>query len=401
MDGKAEPRKKKSRKPGKHVKGVIFKKGSWRVRCYLNRQEYAVKCDSQAQAAAVLGRLKADYREGRLFPKAKAAAPIRLNTYVETWLNNQPARGKKIVTIKTYAWRLRKHVLPVFGSMALADITRPQLKTWAATLLAKGLDFDTASNVLVTLSGVLSEAVEDGLFATNHALRASKLLKRPNTIEEQELPIFTLQEEQDFLATVHEHMPSAYAMVLTFFRTGLRAGETMGLHREDLDLRSRTIHVRRNWTHGRLGTPKNGKTRRVDMSSGSAATLTEWIELQDLEAAASGSPAPEILFPGHIGGTRREPSYMRENSFRYQTWFPMLKQAGVRRLNLHAARHTFASRLIANGENLKYVSEQLGHASIAITCDVYGHLIPGGNRQAVDRLDKMGSKMGTGESVHS
>ena len=50
-------------------------------------------------------------------------------------------------------------------------------------------------------------------------------------------------------------------------------------------------------------------------------------------------------------------------------------------------RHTFASRLITNGENPKYVSEQMGHASIAITVDIYGHLIPGGNRQAVDKLD--------------
>ena len=50
---------------------------------------------------------------------------------------------------------------------------------------------------------------------------------------------------------------------------------------------------------------------------------------------------------------------------------------------------TFASRLIANGENLKYISEQLGHASIAITVDTYGHLIPGGNRAAVDRLDNI------------
>ena len=62
-------------------------------------------------------------------------------------------------------------------------------------------------------------------------------------------------------------------------------------------------------------------------------------------------------------------------------------------------RHTFASRLIAQGENLKYVQEQLGHASITITVDTYGHLIPGGNRQAVDRLDlaATGAETGTTE----
>lgn len=68
----------------------------------------------------------------------------------------------------------------------------------------------------------------------------------------------------------------------------------------------------------------------------------------------------------------------------------MLDMSGLRRLDLHAVRYAFASRLIANGENLKYISEQPDHGSITITVDTYGHLIPGGNRQAVDKLDEKG-----------
>jgi integrase len=65
----------------------------------------------------------------------------------------------------------------------------------------------------------------------------------------------------------------------------------------------------------------------------------------------------------------------------------ILKKAGLRSIRLHDLRHTFASLLIQNGESLAYVKEQLGHHSIQITVDTYGHLVPGGNRQAVDRLD--------------
>lgn len=64
-----------------------------------------------------------------------------------------------------------------------------------------------------------------------------------------------------------------------------------------------------------------------------------------------------------------------------------LKKAGLRAVRLHDLRHAFASLLIQNGESLAYVKEQLGHHSIQITVDTYGHLVPGGNRQAVDRLD--------------
>ncbi len=136
--------------------------------------------------------------------------------------------------------------------------------------------------------------------------------------------------------------------------------------------------------------------------------LKEWIALQDLEAAALGEPQPETLFPGNLGGTRQQPYYIAETYLRYRLWFPLLRRAQVQRLTLHACRHTFASRLIANGENLKYIAEQFGHSSIRVTVDIYGHLIPGGNRQAVDRLDavldgKIGQRTGgkTGSNEES
>ena len=65
----------------------------------------------------------------------------------------------------------------------------------------------------------------------------------------------------------------------------------------------------------------------------------------------------------------------------------LLKVAGLAKRNLHYLRHTFASLLIEQGESLAYVKDQMGHSSIEITVDIYGHLVPGGNRQAVDRLD--------------
>jgi integrase len=64
-----------------------------------------------------------------------------------------------------------------------------------------------------------------------------------------------------------------------------------------------------------------------------------------------------------------------------------LKHAGLRRIRFHDLRHSFASWLIGNGESLAYVKEQLGHHSIQITVDTYGHLIPGANRKAVKALD--------------
>jgi integrase len=249
-----------ARKEGKD-RGITQRKGreGWWVRVYEEGRQTWCKCDTKSQARTLYGKLKADAREGKLFPKQKTTKSILLKDYFVTWLKNQPARGKKVTTIKTYESRLRKHALPAFGTSQLSAISRPRIKAWAAGLLEKGLDFDTALNALLTLSAVLTEAVEDGLITHNPALRSGKLLKRPATIEESELAIFTPEEEGLLLETIRRERPLFYPMALTFFRTGLRAGEVLGLHRGDLNFHSRSIYVQRNWSRGILGTPKNGK----------------------------------------------------------------------------------------------------------------------------------------------
>ncbi len=69
-------------------------------------------------------------------------------------------------------------------------------------------------------------------------------------------------------------------------------------------------------------------------------------------------------------------------------------KAGLRRIRFHDLRHTFAPRLLQNGESPAYVKEQMGHHSIKVTVDIYGHLVPGANRDAVDRLDVTGRNLG-------
>src|SRR4029079_8527376 len=81
------------------------------------------------------------------------------------------------------------------------------------------------------------------------------------------------------------------------------------------------------------------------------------------------------------GGTQIDPSNLRKIFNR------LLADAGLRRVRFYDLRHSFASLLLQNGESLAYVKEQMGHSSINVTVDIYGHLVPGGNRQAGDRLD--------------
>jgi integrase len=76
-----------------------------------------------------------------------------------------------------------------------------------------------------------------------------------------------------------------------------------------------------------------------------------------------------------------------KNNWRKRVFYRTLEKAGLRQIRVHDLRHTFASLLIQAGESLAYVRDQLGHHSIKVTVDIYGHLAPGGNKAAVDRLD--------------
>ena len=146
---------------------------------------------------------------------------------------------------------------------------------------------------------------------------------------------------------------------------------------------NRYILVQRNFVCEHFTTPKSGKWRRVDLSKQLRAVLLELRDRRLLEAMMQGkaSIADDLVFPSEAG-TPLKPDNI---AVRYMQ--PALEQAGLRKFTLHELRHTFGSLLIQDGASLAYVRDQMGHSSIQITCDVYGHLVPGADVSWVDRLD--------------
>jgi integrase len=211
------------------------------------------------------------------------------------------------------------------------------------------------------------------------------VLKRahPEGSEGKRKADFLTREELGLLLqTCQEHFPDYYPFVLLLARTGLRLGEAIAVQWGDIDMHGRFIEVKRAFSGPLLSTPKNGKPRRVDMSQQLTATLsTLLVERKTATLRKGWSEVPAWVFISEEGTP-----YNRGN-FRWRIWYKLLEKAGLRRIRIHDLRHTFASLLIQNGESLVYVKEQMGHYSIQLTVDTYGHLIPGGNTAAVDRLD--------------
>ena len=173
-----------------------------------------------------------------------------------------------------------------------------------------------------------------------------------------------------------------YPMVLTLARTGMRLGEVLGLQWGDIDFNSRFITVQRGLSKGKVGTPKNGKIRKVDMSSQLTETLQGLKHQRKIETLRKGwKQIPEWVFINEEG------NYIHDKHWRNTIFYKALEKAKLRRVRIHDLRHTYASLLIQAGESLAYIRNQLGHHSIKVTVDIYVHLAPEGNKAAVDRLD--------------
>ncbi len=277
-------------------------------------------------------------------------------------------------TKDTYRNVLDKHLLPVFGPRPLEDITIDDVEAWWDTLRATGLSHKRLGTIRGVLAGVFQRAVARRLTTQDPtAVIAGRLGREDREVRQAEW--LTEPELTKLLALAEAREPKYHPLLLTLASTGIRLGEALGLQVGDVDLTRRTLAIRRAIRKHRVGSPKSGKPRTVSMPRSTVAVLRNWIATVRAEAAVRGQEAL-WLFPGATG----QPM---EDKCPLQALRRLLLLAGiVRKVRIHDLRHTYASLAIQRGVPLLVVKEQLGHSTIAITADIYGHLVPDATREA-------------------
>jgi integrase len=259
-------------------------------------------------------------------------------------------------------------------------VTRANCRDLIAACRRKGLKRASLLGVQRTLSVILSSAVEDELLPANPAFRMGKHLRLGDE-QRHEIQPLTHVEAHDFLEAVEKHHPDYFAFFIVALRTGLRLGELIGLEWEDINFPGRFLEVRRSRVGGRVTCTKSTNRRRVDRSLKTAEALRAHRAVAKSQALKAGRPLAPTVF------STPEGTALDGDNFRSRVFYPLLESAKLRETRFHDLRHSFASMLIQNGEPLTYVKEQMGHSSIQVTVDVYGHLVPSANRAAVDKLD--------------
>jgi len=331
-------------------------------------ETFKLKKDAEAREAQVT----VDVAKGI---HTAASKSITVAQAAEDWLNYIGGEGRERTTVHRYREIVRLHIIPRLGNEKLAKLTTPRINAFRDDLL-KSMSRPMAKKVLVALKATLKDAKRRGNVAQNVASDVSITSHgRHKAKLEIGRDIPTRDEIQRIIDAAKPG--KGRALLLTAALTGMRASELRGLRWADVDLAKRQIHVRqRADRYRKIGTPKSAAgIRTIPIGDMVVNTLREW-KLQCPKGMEN------LVFPTLVGTVEHYPNVVQK----YFT--PALLAAGVitkgkpKYGGMHALRHFYASWCINQKKDgglelpPKTVQTRLGHTSIVMTLDVYGHLFP-------------------------
>jgi len=398
---------------GVTVRQKIEGKGKpWWVFIAHNNKRTSRMIGDRKAAEEVASKIRARLELGEFNVESEKAEPKipTFKEYADAWIKTTALANCKESTVSSYDDLLRLHILPVFGTLKLTEINRGKLKDFFAGKILEGYAKSSVVHMKNAISGIMTKAVDDEVIPTNLSLGIKIVQKIRNGEEENEngngdekADPLSAEETNLLLKTVRDDvmkpypLSGHYPLFLLLVRTGLRIGEALALRWGDIDFNGRFIHVQRGLSRGKIETPKNGKIRRVDMSTQLAETLTAYKAACKKKGLALGlGDVPEYVFwqlakkKSEVDETNEKVAFIDLSNWRRRIFNKALDKAGIRRIRIHDLRHTYATLRISKGDNITDVSNQLGHYSVKLTLDTYNHWLPGKRQSEVDGLDDIG-----------
>jgi integrase len=279
---------------------------------------------------------------------------------------------------------IQPHLVPALGRLKLKDLNPAHVRALYREKLDSGLSASTVRKMHSILRKALKQAVLDGLIPRNVCDAV-----KPPKVERKEITPLDRQQAKPLLeAASGDRLEALYVLAV---HTGMREGELLGLKWEDVDLERGLLRLRHGLVRegGKvvLGDLKTPKSRRcVRLTSAATQALRSHLERQLAEMVRMGSlyqPGGLVFATEH--GTLINPSNLRTRSFK-----PLLRRAFGKDgpdICFHDLRHTCATLLLSQGTHPKLVQELLGHASIAMTLDIYSHFLPSMGEQTVKAME--------------
>jgi integrase len=325
---------------------------------------------------------RTDYKRG-----IERGAPVDpskqlLSEYLAEWLNPESGDLRNHVRphiVTDYARHVDRHIAPKLGHIPLSKVETSHVQSMIDELSEGGLAPNSVTAIKSVLQSALSDAKRRGLVGQNACTGARVPSRKP-----VEMKYWRPEQTRAFLTAAQGHPNEAYFVLAVTL--GPRIGELLGLRWHDIDLDKGTLRIDRQLLQKRqngqpvFGEVKSGSGRRtVRLTKLAIAAL----RVHRSRQAKLRLPVPEdLVFQDEDG----EPYYQSRIARHFEL---LTEKAGLPRIRVHDMRHTAATLMILTGVNIKIVSETLGHSSITVTLDLYGHLIDEQRQQVADAMDRL------------
>ncbi|MFF3770541.1 tyrosine-type recombinase/integrase [Streptomyces sp. NPDC002232] len=327
-----------------------------------------------------------DAKRRALLDKVDNGVPVptrsmKLSEWLPYWLDNIVKPRRKKTTAAKYEVHVRLYLVPMLGSKRLESLGVADVRRFLAQL-EKKTSAATAKESHRVLRTALTAACREELVSRNVAT-----LVEPPTVAARELSPWSLDETLDFLAAARKD--PLYAAFVLAIALGFRRGEVVGLRWENVDLDKREIRVRtqRQRVAGEVyeDDPKGRRRKQTLPLPAICVAPLRWQRLK--QAAARERAGEKWTETGYVFTTRTGQPIEPRNL--YRSFTRVAKNAGLRVVRLHDARHGTATLLTAAGVPPRVVMEILGHSQIAVTMNGYTHVVQDTQREAVSHVDRL------------
>lgn len=305
-----------------------------------------------------------------------------VRVFLERWLEVSARPRVRPSTYTSYEGHIRLHLVPALGRIKLSKLSPQDVQAFMNQKVKEGLAPRTVRSIRATLRVALGQAVKWGELPRNVA----ELADSPR-IPHHEIRPFSPEEARQFLEAIKgRRLEALYSVALAL---GLRRGEALGLHWEDVDLEKGTLSVRfaLQRVNGSLQRvePKSARSRRtIAIPEFGVKALKDHRARQLEERLLAGAKWKEtgLVFTTTIG-TPLDPDNINRD------FKPLLEAAGLRSQRFHDLRHACASLLLVQGVSPRVVMETLGHSQISLTMNTYSHVIPSLQEEAAKSLNSL------------
>lgn len=354
---------------------ITKKKGRWAVDFYDQNGRRRLKMLPQN---ATKGQAKQLLREIEEQVAKRVFMPTKqIPTFLEVardWLEYKRPRLRE-TTWEVYEGHIRNHFHDLDG-LRINRIMTSTVEKFISERQNQCMNLSTLRKVLVTFGQIFSYAVRHKYIDHNPLRDAERPRGQGNEEDGQDkIKILTPEQINAFLDKVEDF--KCRTLFMLAIMSGARQGELLGLKWGDIDWSASQIHIQRTFNKGRFFTPKTKTSiRKIDLGPTVMKELKKW---------KLACPVNEegLVFPNESGGP------MNYSNMVQRHFLPALKAAELPRIRFHDLRHTYASLLIEQGENIKYIQTQLGHSSPTVTLNVYTHLMKPTNQEAACRLENL------------